>query len=129
MRITSKLRAAAAVAGASLAWAGVALADVADRARHNFQPPATPVAREIYDLHLLMIGICFVIFIGVFSVMFYSIYAHRKSVGHKAVPFHENTTVEIVWTIVPFVILVGMAWPATKVVLAIKDTSNADITV
>jgi cytochrome c oxidase subunit 2 len=70
-----------------------------------------------------------VIFIGVFSVMFYSIYAHRKSVGHKAVPFHENTTVEVIWTIIPFVILVGMAWPATKVVLAIKDTSNPDITV
>ena len=133
MRITSKpiakLRVAAAAAGASLAWAGASFADVADRARHNFQTPVTPVAREIYDLHLLMIGICFVIFVGVFGVMFYSIYAHRKSVGHKAVPFHENTTVEIVWTIIPFLILVGMAWPATKVVLAIKDTSNPDITV
>jgi cytochrome c oxidase subunit 2 len=133
MRITSKpiakLRVAAAAAGASLAWAGASFADVADRARHNLQTPVTPVAREIYDLHLLMIGICFVIFIGVFSVMFYSIYAHRKSVGHKAVPFHENTTVEVIWTIIPFVILVGMAWPATKVVLAIKDTSNPDITV
>jgi cytochrome c oxidase subunit 2 len=133
MRITSKpiakLRVAAVAAGASLAWAGASFADVADRARHNLQAPVTPVAREIYDLHLLMIGICFVIFIGVFSVMFYSIYAHRKSVGHKAVPFHENTTVEVIWTIIPFVILVGMAWPATKVVLAIKDTSNPDITV
>jgi cytochrome c oxidase subunit 2 len=133
MRITSKpiarLRVAAAVAGASLAWAGASFADVADRARHNLQTPVTPVAREIYDLHLLMIGICFVIFIGVFSVMFYSIYAHRKSVGHKAVSFHENTTVEVIWTIIPFVILVGMAWPATKVVLAMKDTSNPDITV
>jgi cytochrome c oxidase subunit 2 len=133
MRITSKpiakLRVAAVAAGASLAWAGASFADVADRARHNLQAPVTPVAREIYDLHLLMIGICFVIFIGVFSVMFYSIYAHRKSVGHKAVPFHENTTVEVIWTVIPFVILVGMAWPATRVVLAMKDTSNPDITV
>jgi len=98
-------------------------------AQHNLQPPVTPVAREIYDLHLLMFGICVVIFIGVFSVMFYSIYAHRKSIGHKAVPFHENTTVEVVWTIVPFLILIGMAWPATKAVLSLKDTSNPDITI
>jgi cytochrome c oxidase subunit 2 len=98
-------------------------------AQHNLQPPVTPVAREIYDLHLLMLGICAVIFVGVFSVMFYSIYAHRKSVGHKAAPFHENTTVEIVWTIVPFFILIGMAWPATKTVLALKDSSNPDITI
>jgi cytochrome c oxidase subunit 2 len=70
-----------------------------------------------------------IIFVGVFSVMFYSIYAHRKSVGHKAVPFHENTTVEIVWTIIPFFILIGMAWPATKTVLALKDTSNPDLTI
>jgi len=98
-------------------------------AQHNLQPPVTPVARDIYDLHLLMLGICAVIFVGVFSVMFYSIYAHRKSVGHKAAPFHENTTVEIVWTIIPFFILIGMAWPATKVVLAMKDTSSPDITI
>jgi cytochrome c oxidase subunit 2 len=98
-------------------------------AQHNLPPPVTPVAREIYDLHLLMLGICAVIFVGVFSVMFYSIYAHRKSVGHKAVQFHEHTAVEIVWTIVPFFILIGMAWPATKTVLALKDTSNPDITI
>jgi cytochrome c oxidase subunit 2 len=127
MRINLKTRAAAI--GAALAWSGVAAADLADRARHNFQTPVTSVAREIYDLHLLMLGICFVVFIGVFSVMFYSIYAHRKSVGHKAAQFHENTTVEIIWTVIPFVILVGMAWPATRVVLAIKDTSNPDITI
>ena len=87
---------------------------VALESKHNLPPPVTPIAREIYDLHLLMLAICCVIFVGVFSVMFYSIYAHRKSVGHKAVPFHENTTVEIVWTIIPLFILIGMAWPATK---------------
>ena len=95
----------------------------------NLQPPVTKVAEQIYDLHLLMLGICAVVFIGVFGVMFYSIYAHRKSVGHKAEHFHENTTVEIVWTIIPAVILVGMAWPATKTLLALKDTSSADITI
>jgi cytochrome c oxidase subunit 2 len=118
-------------AGAAALWlafnAGIATA--ADTARHNFQTPVTPVAREIYDLHLLMLGICAVIFVIVFGVMFYSIYAHRKSIGHKAVPFHENTTVEILWTIVPFFILIGMAWPATKSVLALKDTSNPDVTI
>jgi cytochrome c oxidase subunit 2 len=102
---------------------------VALESKHNLPPPVTPIAREIYDLHLLMLAICCVIFVGVFSVMFYSIYAHRKSVGHKAVPFHENTTVEIVWTIIPLFILIGMAWPATKSVLALKDTSNPDITI
>ncbi|MDP1952543.1 MAG: cytochrome c oxidase subunit II, partial [Betaproteobacteria bacterium] len=56
-------------------------------------------------------------------------YAHRKSVGHKAEQFHENTTVEIIWTVVPFVILIGMAWPATKTLIAFKDTSNPDITI
>jgi len=61
--------------------------------------------------------------------MFYSIYAHRKSVGHKAAQFHENTTVEIIWTVIPFLILVGMAWPATKTLIAFKDTSNPDITI
>ena len=115
---------AAATAGLTVAFhCGLAAA------QHNLQPPVTPVAREIYHLHLLMLGICAVIFVGVFSVMFYSIYAHRRSVGHKAVQFHENTTVEIVWTIIPFFILIGMAWPATKSVLNLKDTANADITI
>jgi cytochrome c oxidase subunit 2 len=95
----------------------------------NLQAPVTKVAEQIYDLHLLMLGICAVVFVGVFGVMFYSIYAHRKSVGHKAEHFHENTTVEIIWTIIPAVILVGMAWPATKTLLALKDTSSADITI
>jgi cytochrome c oxidase subunit 2 len=121
-------RLAAGAAALSLALHG-GVAAAADVARHNLQTPVTPVAREIYDLHLLMLWICAVIFVGVFSVMFYSIYAHRKSVGHKALQFHENTTVEIVWTIIPFFILVGMAWPATKVVLSMRDTSNPDLTI
>ena len=120
-------RLVAAAAGLPVILHGSLAAAV--ESRHNLPTPVTPIAREIYDLHLLMLAICCVIFVGVFSVMFYSIYAHRKSVGHKAVPFHENTTVEIVWTIIPLFILIGMAWPATKSVLALKDTSNPDITI
>jgi len=97
--------------------------------RVNFQPPVTRIADDIYHLHMLMMYVIVVIFCLVFGVMFYSIYAHRKSVGHKAAQFHENTTVEIIWTIVPFLILIGIAWPATKVVIAYKDTSDPDITI
>ena len=97
--------------------------------RVNFQPPVTRIADDIYHLHMLMMYVIVVIFCLVFGVMFYSIYAHRKSVGHKAAQFHENTTVEIIWTIIPFLILIGIAWPATKVVIAYKDTSDPDITI
>ncbi len=95
----------------------------------NLQPPVTRIAEELYDLHTMMLILCTVIFIGVFGVMFYSIFAHRKSKGHQASHFHESTTVEIIWTIVPFIIVVLMALPATKAVVAMKDTSNADLTV
>ncbi|HEV3429275.1 MAG TPA: cytochrome c oxidase subunit II [Paraburkholderia sp.] len=95
----------------------------------NLQPPVTRIAEELYDLHTMMLILCTVIFIGVFGVMFYSIFAHRKSKGHQASHFHESTTVEIIWTIVPFIIVVLMALPATKAVVAMKDTTNADITV
>lgn len=95
----------------------------------NFQTPVTSIAADIYELHVWMIAICVAIFIAVFGVMFYSILKHRKSLGHKAANFHESTTVEIAWTVVPFVIVVLMALPATKTVVAMKDTSNADITI
>ena len=95
----------------------------------NFQAPVTAIAADIYVLHNWMIGICVAIFVAVFGVMFYSILKHRKSLGHKSASFHESTTVEIAWTVVPFVIVVLMALPATKTVVAMKDTSNADITI
>ncbi|MEO8739978.1 MAG: cytochrome c oxidase subunit II [Casimicrobiaceae bacterium] len=95
----------------------------------NLQTPVTPIATQIFDLHLLITGICAVIFVLVFSVMFYSIFAHRKSKGHAAAQFHENTFVEVVWTVIPFIILLGMAFPATKTILAMKDTSVPDMTV
>jgi cytochrome c oxidase subunit II len=96
---------------------------------YNLQTPVTPIASQIFDLHLLITGICAVIFVIVFSVMFYSIFAHRKSKGHKAAQFHENTTVEVIWTVIPFLILLVMAFPATKTILAMKDASVPDITV
>jgi cytochrome c oxidase subunit II len=96
---------------------------------YNLQPPVTPIASQIFDLHTYIMWICVVIFVGVFSVMFYSIFAHRKSKGHAAAQFHENTVVEIVWTIIPFLILLFMAFPATKTVLAMKDASAPDMTV
>ena len=95
----------------------------------NFPPPVTPIAHEIFELHAIIFWICVVIFFVVFGAMGYSIYAHRKSKGHVAEQFHENTTVEIIWTVIPFLILVLMAWPATKTVLAMKDASAADLTV
>ena len=95
----------------------------------NFQSPVTSIAADIYQLHVWMMVICVAIFIAVFGVMFYSILKHRKSLGYKAANFHESTTVEIAWTVVPFVIVVLMALPATKTVVAMKDTSNADITI
>lgn len=95
----------------------------------NLQPPVTLIAREIYSLHNLMLYICLAIFLVVFAVMFYSIVKHRKSKGHKSASFHESTKVEIAWTVVPFLIVIGMALPATKTVVAMKDTSNADLTI
>jgi cytochrome c oxidase subunit 2 len=95
----------------------------------NLQPPVTQIAAEIYNLHTWMMVVCLVIFIAVFGVMFYSIIKHRKSLGHKPATFHESTSVEIAWTIVPFLIVIGMALPATRTVVGMKDTSNADITI
>jgi cytochrome c oxidase subunit 2 len=95
----------------------------------DLHPPVTRIAAEQQWLHYFVLAICTVIFIGVFGVMFYSIIKHRKSRGAKSANFHESTTVEIIWTIVPLLIVIGMALPATKVVVAMKDTSAADLTI
>ena len=95
----------------------------------NFAPPATRIAEEQHWLHWFMLIICSVIFVVVFGVMFYSIVKHRKSVGHKAQELAEPIWVELGWTIVPLLIVIGMALPATKVLVAQKDTTNADITI
>ena len=106
---------------AASAWAG--------ESSVNLQTPVTQIASEIYNMHTLMLVICLVIFVAVFGVMFWSVFHHRKSKGAVAAHFHENTTVEILWTVVPVLILLGMAYPATKTVIAMKDTTNPDITI
>ncbi len=95
----------------------------------NLTEGVTRIAKQQSDLHWIMLIICSIIFVLVFGVMFYSIWKHRKSVGHKPAHFHESLTVEILWTAAPFIIIMGMAWPATKMVIDMKDTSSADLTV
>ncbi len=95
----------------------------------NLHPAVTRIAEEQAWLHWFMLITCIVIFIAVFGVMFYSIWKHRKSVGHKPANFHESVTVEVIWTIIPFIIVIGMALPATKVLVASKDTTNAELTI
>ena len=95
----------------------------------NFQQPATKMAQNVYDLHVWMMYICGLIFVVVFGVMFYSVFNHRKSSGRAAATFHESTKVEILWTIVPTIILLLMAWPVTVTLLEMRDASNSDITI
>ena len=95
----------------------------------DLHPPASAIAADIQWLHVVMMVICVVIFIAVFGVMFYSMLKHRKSLGYKAANFHESVGVEIAWTVVPFIIVIGMGAMATRSVVAMKDTSNADLTI
>ncbi|GAB1435719.1 cytochrome c oxidase subunit II [Sphaerotilus sulfidivorans] len=95
----------------------------------SYAKPATQIAAQMDWLHSVMMVICVLICIAVFGVMFYSILKHRKSRGHKPADFHESVKVEIAWTVVPFLIVIGMGAMATKTVVAQKDTTNADITI
>ena len=95
----------------------------------DLHPAVTKIAEQQHWLHYAVMGICVVIFVAVFGVMFYSILKHRKSVGHKPANFHESLGVEIAWTVIPFIIVIGMGAMATRTVVAMKDTSNADITI
>lgn len=126
LRVPEKLTVASALLVALAPSAALAAGGYSP---HNLPPPVTPIATQIVDLHNYIMWIIVVIFVGVFSVMFYSIFAHRKSKGHEAAQFHENTVVEVVWTVIPFLILLFMAFPATKTVLAMKDASAPDITI
>lgn len=93
----------------------------------NMPKGITPVSETVYDLHMIIFYICVVIAIIVFGVMFWSIFHHRKSKGHKPAHFHESTAVEIVWTAIPLFILIIMAIPATEGVFAMYDTEDSDI--
>lgn len=124
-------KAASAIMGALAVafYSGLGMAAAADPYQLNLPEPQTIIARQIYDQHTMVLWICLIIFIGVFGTMFYSVLKHRKDAGYKAANFHHSTTVEIIWTIIPFFILIGMAYPATKTVIAMKDTSSPDITI
>ena len=131
-QLASLLSRAGIFAGAWLATAAHAVNDLPGGPavnQLNLHPAATKIAEEQQWLHWFMLIICTVIFIAVFAVMFYSIWKHRKSVGHKPATFTESITVEVIWTAVPFLIVILMALPATKVLVAQKDTTNADLTV
>ena len=130
--IFNKLASALWMAGA---WVGTAAHAVSDLPggpavnQLNLHPPVTRIAEEQHFLHWMLMIVCTVIFIAVFGVMFYSIWKHRRSKGAKSANFHESVSVEIIWTIIPFIIVVLMALPATKVLVAQKDTTNADLTI
>ncbi|MCS6785745.1 MAG: cytochrome c oxidase subunit II [Thiobacillaceae bacterium] len=95
----------------------------------DLQPPKAEFAQRIYDLHVLILLVCLGIFVVVFGAMFYALWRYRKSLGHTARPFHEHTAVEVAWTLIPFLILVAMAWPATQAVLMQKDTADPELTI
>jgi cytochrome c oxidase subunit 2 len=99
------------------------------RSDMNMRPGVSDISNQVYDLHMLMFFVCVVIAVVVFGVMFYSMVVHRKSKGAKAANFHENLTVEVVWTIVPFVILIFMAVPAAYTLIDMEDASKADVTI
>lgn len=119
----------------ALLLAGVASAEVKDMPggprvnQLNLHQGVTEIASDIMWLHWMMLIICTIIFIAVFGTMLYSIIYHRKSRGAVASQFHESTGIEIAWTVVPFLIVIGMALPATRTVVAMKDTSSPDLTV
>jgi len=95
----------------------------------NMRRGVTDISNDIYDLHMVVTSICAVIAVLVFGAMFYSMFKHRKSKGHKAATFHESTAVEIAWTIIPFMILIAMVIPATKTLVAMEDNSASDLTI
>jgi cytochrome c oxidase subunit 2 len=130
LRATSRLASCAALALLSnLAWAVNDSEGGPGVNQLNVTEGVTPISREIYALHNGMLLVCLVIFVAVFGVMFYSVFKHRKSLGHEPATFHESTKVEIIWTILPFLIVICMAIPATKAVVEMKDTTSADVTI
>jgi len=95
----------------------------------NLRSGVTDISSQVYDLHMLMFMVCVGIAVVVFGVMFISMFLHRKSRGAKPANFHESVKVEIAWTVIPFIILILMAFPAAKTLIAMEDTSEADMTV
>ncbi|MCP5149934.1 MAG: cytochrome c oxidase subunit II [Ectothiorhodospiraceae bacterium] len=127
MGATTKRR----LASAALAIGALAASATARAGYDQLNLPVgvTPISQTAYDLHMLITWICVIIGVAVFGVMFLSIYLHRKSRGVTPAKFHHSTAAEIIWTIIPCVILVGMAYPATKGLIAMEDTSEAEVTI
>ncbi len=117
------------IAACAAVFLGLTFSGLALALEWNLQPAASRLAAEIQDLHEYVMVLCAAIFVGVFGFMFWSVYAHRKSKGHQAEEFHEHTTVEMLWTAIPALILILIAWPATRLVVAQKDTTAADLTI
>jgi cytochrome c oxidase subunit II len=131
-KISSKLQSLMLSAGVFVSQAAWAVNDLPGGPavrQLNLHPPVTKIAEEQHLLHWYIMIICIAIFLLVFGIMFYSVWKHRKSKGHKAQELAEPLWVEIGWTIVPFIIVIFMALPATKVLVAQKDTTNADLTI
>src|SRR6266404_590561 len=111
-------------------WALLALPGIANgESKFGLQTPQTPVAHQLYDLHAITLGVCIGVAIVVFGLMFYTILRHRRAVGHEAKQFDTNKPLQIIWTVIPCLIVVGMAFPATRTVIAMKDTSSPDLTI
>ncbi len=118
------------IAAAGATWAagiGQALAYTGER--YNLPLGVTEISREVHGLHMLIFWVCVAIAVVVFGAMFYSVFAHRRSVHPKPADFHESTTVEIIWTTIPFIILIAMAIPAAGTLIKMEDTRNADLTI
>ena len=120
-----------AITAGWLLLSGSSFADTVTNDPYQLNLPSgvTDISQEVFGLHMLMFTICVVIAVLVFGAMFISMYLHRKSRGAKPANFHENVKVEIVWTVVPFIILIAMAVPAANTLIAMEDTSEADMTV
>lgn len=130
--MTTSIKNIALLAAATISTWAYAVQDMAGGPavnQLNMPPAASKVMSGIHDLHYFMLGVCVFIFLAVFGIMFYSILRHRRSVGHKAAKFHESIRVEVAWTIIPFIIVILMALPATRTIVAMKDTTNADLVV
>jgi cytochrome c oxidase subunit 2 len=108
---------------------GLTFSGLASALEWNLQPAGSKLAADIHSLHEYVMLLCTVIFVGVFGFMFYACWKHRKAAGHKAEQVHKNTMIEIAWTVIPALILIVIAWPTTRVVVAQKDTSNPDLTI
>jgi len=109
---------------------GMAVAsDWTVRSEEYLRPGVTPISQEVYELHTLILWICTIIGLLVFGLIMYSVVAHRRSKRPKPADFHENVFLEVIWTVIPFVILIGMAVPATRVLISMDDTSASELTI